>query len=227
MISITAPAAPYGYAPIMIKDPFSGLSHLAGGVLASVGAVWLVARSGPSAGAVASACVYGACLVVLYAASSAYHLVVASERATRLLRLFDHAAIFAMVAGTCTPVFWRAFSGRTLAVVLGAIWGVAVAGVVFKLAWRGAPRGLYTGLYVAMGWGSALCAPALLAAVPRAALALVVAGGVTYTLGAVVYAAKRPNPFPRVFGFHEIWHLFVLGGSALHYAAIALIVAHA
>jgi hemolysin III len=104
------------------------------------------------------------------------------------------------------------------------MWGAAIAGVVFKLVWRGAPRALYTGLYVAMGWASALSAPALVASLPRAAVALVVAGGVTYTAGAIVYALRRPNPLPRVFGFHEIWHLFVLGGSALHYAAIALIV---
>lgn len=208
----------------MIKDPVSGLSHLAGAVVASLGVAWLVVRAGPTRGALASAWVYGACLVALYAASSAYHLVVASERATRLLRLLDHAAIFAMVAGTCTPIFWCAFSGRTLGLVLGAIWGVAALGVAFKLAWRGAPRALYTGIYVAMGWGSALCAPRLAASLPHAALALVVAGGVTYTCGAIVYALRRPNPFPRIFGFHEIWHLFVLGGSALHYAAVALIV---
>jgi hemolysin III len=208
----------------VIKDPFSGLSHLVGGLVAIFGMGWLVARSGPTTGAMVTAWVYGACLVALYLASSAYHLVVASERATRVLRLIDHAAIFAMVAGTCTPVFYRALSGRTLAIVLGAMWGAAAVGIVFKLAWRGAPRALYTAIYVAMGWSSVLFAPALVSNLPRAALALVVAGGVTYTCGALVYAVKRPNPFPRVFGFHEIWHLFVLGGSALHYAAVALIV---
>ena len=207
----------------VVKDTFSGLSHLIGALVALVGAGLLVTRAGPTAGAIACTCVYGACLVALYLASAAYHLVVAGESATRVLRLIDHAAIFSMVAGTCTPIFYRAFSGRALVLVLGAMWAVAIVGIVLKLAWRGAPRSVYTAAYVAMGWSSILCAPTLVSALPRAALALVVAGGVTYTCGALVYAVKRPNPFPRVFGFHEIWHLFVLGGSALHYAAIALI----
>ena len=205
---------------MMMKDPFSGLSHLAGALVSCAGAAWLISRAGPSAGATFCACVYGVSLIALYAASAAYHLVVASERVTRILRLCDHAAIFAMVAGTCTPLFHRAFSGRALALGLGAMWTTAALGVVFKIAWRGAPRALYTGMYVAMGWSSAVCAPALVASLPRAAMALVVAGGVTYTAGAIVYALRRPNPLPRVFGFHEIWHLFVLGGSVLHFFAI-------
>lgn len=211
----------------MIKDAFSGLSHLAGALVALFAVGFLVARAGPTAGAIACACIYGACLVALYLASATYHLVVASERATRVLRVVDHAAIFSMVAGTCTPVFYRAFSGRTLALVLGAMWTTAFLGIVLELTWRRAPRFVYTGVYVAMGWSTLLCVPALLSALPRSALALVIAGGVTYTCGALVYALKRPNPFPRVFGFHEIWHVFVLGGSALHFAAVALIVTRA
>lgn len=209
--------------PSVVKDTFSGLSHLSGALVALIGVGLLVTHTRPAAGAIVCTCVYGACLVALYLASAAYHLVIASERATRVLRLIDHAAIFSMVAGTCTPIFYRAFSGRALVLVLGAMWAVAIVGIVLKLAWRRAPRFVYTAAYVAMGWSSILCAPALVSELPRAALGLVVAGGVTYTLGALVYALKRPDPFPRVFGFHEIWHVFVLGGSALHFAAIALI----
>jgi hemolysin III len=207
----------------MLKDSFSGLSHLAGGVLALAGGAWLVVRTTPNAGAIACTCVYGACLVALFAASSMYHLVVASQRTTRVLRLIDHMAIFVMVAGTCTPLFYRAFSGPACAWVLAAIWSAAAAGIVFKLVWRNAPRALYTTIYVAMGWGAVLCGPALFHSLPSATFALVVVGGVVYTCGAVVYGLRRPSPFPT-FGFHEIWHLFVLGGSALHYAAIALVV---
>jgi hemolysin III len=206
---------------LRIKDPFSGFSHLIGLALAVAGFAWLLARRGDDPGMNAGVCIYGASLIALYAASSAYHLVVAGERAARTLRALDHVAIFLLVAGTCTPVFCRAFEGTARTSMLAAVWGAALAGIVMRAAWRGAPRAIYTALYVAMGWMIVLRWPEVRRAVPSAALFLVVAGGVTYTVGAVVYALRRPDPFPRVFGFHEIWHLFVLGGSALHFAAVA------
>jgi len=205
-----------------VKDPVSGLSHLAGCVVALGGVAWLLVRGPHDVGTVLTSATYGICLVVLYAASAIYHLVIANEKVTRRLRLFDHVAIFLMVAGTCTPVFFRAFTGTTRVVMMLVVWSVALAGIAFKLLWREAPRWLYTTLYVAMGWGIVLQWSKLL--LPSGALALVLAGGVTYTVGALVYAIKRPNPFPNVFGFHEIWHLFVLGGSVLHFVAIAQLV---
>jgi hemolysin III len=104
--------------------------------------------------------------------------------------------------------------------MLGGIWLVAVAGIVLRLSWMHAPRALYTAMYVGMGWFIVVEAGTVVRVLSGLALSLVVAGGVVYTIGAIVYAAKRPNPYPRVFGFHEIWHLFVLAGSALHFAAI-------
>lgn len=205
----------------MLKDPFSGLSHLAGFVLALVGFVWLALRTVDDVALSRAITLYGASLMALYAASSAYHLINAGERTTRLLRALDHLAIFLLIAGTCTPVFCRAFEGSARALMLGGIWGAAIFGIALRVLWRTAPRAIYTTLYVAMGWMVVVRWQAVRVAVPGAALALVVMGGVVYTLGAVVYALRRPNPFPSVFGFHEIWHLFVLGGSALHFAAVA------
>jgi hemolysin III len=202
-----------------LRDPFSGLSHLAGFVVALAGLAWLAERTGGdvSRGVV----IYGASLLALYAASSAYHLVAAGERTTRVLRALDHLAIFFLIAGTCTPLFCRAFEGSTRTLMLAGIWGAAAAGIAMRVLWRKAPRALYTGLYVAMGWMVVLRWQAVQHALPTTALVLVVMGGLTYTLGAVVYALRRPDPFPQRFGFHEIWHLFVLGGSALHFAAVA------
>jgi len=190
-------------------------------VLASAGFAWLAASFGADRGMNAGVCIYSASLIALYAASSAYHLFVAGERTTRLLRALDHLAIFLLVAGTCTPVFLRAFEGATRTVMLVAIWGVAIGGILVRALWRSAPRALYTALYVAMGWMVVLRWHDVRHALPALALFLIVAGGVTYTLGAAVYALRKPDPFPRVFGFHEIWHLFVLGGSVLHFAAVA------
>jgi hemolysin III len=208
-----------------VKDPVSGFSHLGGCVLALAGlvALFVYARNSTDMGGRACVLVYGVCLVALYAASSAYHLVIADERMTRALRLFDHIAIFTMIAGTCTPLYYFAFSGTTRLVMISGIWGAALVGILFKITWRTAPRVLYTSVYVAMSWGLVIRGPALVAALPASVCALVVAGGLTYTAGAIVYAVRRPDPFPSIFGFHEIWHLFVLGGSALHFGAIALL----
>jgi|SRR5579859_2827924 len=206
-----------------VRDPVSGYSHLAGCALACIGAAALLARAA-SLDARVTGVVYGACLVALYAASSAYHLAPSGEVLRRRLRSLDHAAIFLLIAGTCTPVFWRAFDGVARVAMLAGVWVVGALGIAFRLAWPKAPRWLYTAMYVAMGWMFVIQGPRGFHALPAVAMGLVLAGGVTYTAGAVVYALKRPDPFPRVFGFHEIWHLFVLAGSALHYAAVAAIV---
>lgn len=211
-------------ATFRARDPVSGYSHLAGLVFAALGALVLIARSAGSAASLATSATYAACLLALYAASSAYHLVPGSDSLTRTLRKLDHGAIFLMIAGTCTPVFVRAFDGRARVAMLATVWGLALVGILARVLWMNAPRALYTAMYLAMGWLVVVKGPRALAALPALATALVVAGGVTYTLGAVVYATKRPNPAPPQFGFHEIWHLFVLGGSALHYAAVFVLV---
>jgi hemolysin III len=203
------------------KDPVSGFTHLAGLAFAIPGVAWLLARRLDDGPPTPSLYIYGASLIALYAASSAYHLAVAGARTTRALRALDHLAIFFLVAGTCTPVFCEAFSGTVRTAMLTAVWGAAIAGIAVRLAWRGAPRLVHTSLYVAMGWLLVLRWRDVLRALPETALILVIAGGATYTLGAVVYAIQRPNPWPRRFGFHEIWHVFVLGGSAFHFAAVA------
>lgn len=208
-----------------VKDPVSGLSHFAGLVVAIVAVSFLlgyVYARGDRARLVMTGA-YGASLVALYGASSVYHLVLASPRVTRWLRLLDHSAIYLLIAGTSTPIFHRAFHGTMHTAMLGLVWGLAALGIVLKLAWRGAPRLLYTAIYVAMGWLVIVRWSDVVRELPAVVLGLVVAGGVTYTLGAVVYATKHPDPRPNVFGFHEIWHLFVLGGSTLHFAAVAVL----
>jgi hemolysin III len=222
---MSAPASSSWAAPPRrwrARDPFSGYSHLTGLALGFVGAVLLlVLRRDHGTASMLTALVYGVCLVNLYASSSVYHLLPSEGAMRARLRKLDHAAIFLMIAGTCTPIFWRAFDGGARAVMLSGIWVLAAAGIVFRFVWLSAPRLLYTLVYLAMGWMFVVQGPRGFHALPGLALSLVLVGGLTYTLGAVVYALKRPNPFPPVFGFHEIWHLFVLAGSAFHYAAIA------
>jgi hemolysin III len=205
------------------REPFSGLSHLAGFVLAVVGAgvLAVLARDGQRIAAL----IYAASLVLLYAASSAYHLVDRGHAVTMRLRRLDHAAIFFLIAGTSTPLFVAALGGGARVFMLAAVWGMALVGVLFRTFWLTAPRWLYTATYLATGWVVVLRWKAVVAGLGSGAFALLVAGGVVYSLGALVYALKWPDPRPGRFGFHEVWHLFVLVASALHFAAIAVVVA--
>lgn len=208
-----------------VKDPVSGLSHFAGLVVGIAAVSFLlgyVYARGDRTALLANAA-YGVSLIALYTSSSVYHLVFASPRVTRWLRLLDHCAIYLLIAGTCTPVFHYVFHGAMHGAMLAIVWGLAALGIALKLAWRGAHRLVYTSIYVAMGWLAVVRWSDVVRELPGAVLGLIVAGGITYTLGAVVYATKHPDPKPDVFGFHEIWHLFVLGGSALHFAAVAML----
>lgn len=207
-----------------VRDPVSGFSHLGGLVASVVALAWLFGRGARGPGGSALLLVYGAGLISVYLASALYHLIPASSRVARRLRLFDHLSIFVMVAGTSTPLFVRALDGVARVVMLTLVWGLALVGAVFKVAAPRAPRWASTSFYVAMGWCVVVQWSRIQAGLPLAAIALLVAGGLAYTVGALVYGLKRPNPIPRVIGFHEVWHFFVLLGSALHFGAIALVV---
>ena len=200
------------------RDPFSGYSHLVGLGLAVLGGIWLATAS--SGASLVPVLVYAACMVALYAASSAYHLIDLGADVTARLRRFVHAAIFLMIAGTSTPLFAHALTGSTRTFMLAAVWGVAAVGILFRTFWLGAPRWFYVATYLAAGWIVVLRWKAVVAGLPAISLGLLVAGGVVYSLGAVVYATKWPDPLPKRFGFHEIWHLFVMAASALHFGAI-------
>jgi hemolysin III len=190
-----------------LKDPVSGFLHVAGFVLALIGAGFLLGRAHGTE-SIAIVAVYGVCLVMLYAASAIYHLMPAGERLTRALRLLDHIAIFLLVAGTSTPVIYRALSGSARVWMLAMIWGLALIGTIVKITWSSAPRAVYTAMYVVMGWSVI----GVLRALPIACSAYVVAGALVYTAGALIYAFRW---FPRA------WHVSVLLGSALHFLAIA------
>lgn len=210
-----------------LREPFSGLSHLAGAVLAVAGLISLLAMAvaaGSVERAVASG-VYGGSLVALYAASSLYHLLPVSEAATYRLRKLDHAMIFVLIAGTYTPVCLLALEGAWRWGLLGAVWTLALGGVALKLRRVGSHPWLTVSLYLGLSWMSLAALPVLLQALPVGALFWIVAGGIVYSAGAIVYAARRPDFFPGVFGHHELWHLFVIAGSACHFWAVARYIA--
>jgi hemolysin III len=210
-----------------LREPVNGLVHLAGGLLASVGLVVLLATAA-SAGRVDQLLafgVFGLSLVALYTTSTLYHLLPLSPTGVARLRRLDHMTIFVLIAGTYTPFCLLALDGVWGGGLLGLIWGLALCGVLLKLLWMNAPRWLSVALYLGMGWVALAAAPALFEAVPAGGMAWVLAGGLAYSAGALVYGLKRPNPIPGVFGFHELWHLFVMAGSACHFWAVLRYVA--
>lgn len=169
--------------------------------------------------------VYGVSALLLFTVSATYHLFTWSPRTRVLLKRFDHANIFLIIAGSYTPFAVLLLDPGKSRILLWGIWTGAVAGVAFRVFWVGAPRWLYVPVYVAMGWTAVFFLPEFLSAGGAVVLTLIIAGGVLYSLGGVIYAIKRPNPWPGWFGFHEIFHACTLGGFLTQLIAVFLVVA--
>jgi hemolysin III len=203
------------------RPALRGVFHLIAAMAAIAGAVFLVLLSG-SARAYVGGSIFGASLILLYTTSAAYHRITWTPRLRAIVKRLDHATIFTLIAGTYTPFCLLVMNTAWGISVLSVVWGLAGAGIVMKLIWPGAPRWLSVLLYATVGWVALVAATELAAWFTVVPLALLLLGGIMYTLGGVIYAAARPNPCPRVFGYHEIFHLFVIAGSVLHYSLVAI-----
>ena len=205
------------------KPRLRGVSHqYAFFVSLAWGIALVVAASGRLA--IAAAAIYASAVSALLGTSALYHRITWQPRARRWMRRLDHSMIFVLIAGTYTPVALLALSGTLGTVVLLVVWGGAVAGMIFKLAWIDAPKWLFAAVYVALGWVSVVILGQLPAAIGWTGVVGLVAGGLLYTAGAVVYASGRPDPVPGVFGYHEVFHALVIAGVVLHYAVVAFAV---
>ncbi len=207
------------------KDPISGLTHVASAAAALAGGGVLVLAGPASFLARLALLAYSLSLVLMFSASSAYHLVKTSAARERLLRKLDHTAIFLLIAGTYTPVCVMVLTGGWRWGLLSAVWALALIGIAFKLFYIQAPRWLSVSLYMLMGWLGVVVFGQLVQALPWPAFAWLLAGGLLYTVGAVVYATRRPNFFPGTFGFHELWHVFVTAAGAAHFVFVLVYVA--
>jgi hemolysin III len=210
-------------APIP-KPRLRGVSHQWAFFVSLVtGAVLVIAA--PSGRATFAAAVYAVTVAALFGTSALYHRVTwASLGARRWMRRLDHSMIFLLIAGTYTPFALLALDGTLASVILALVWGGAVAGILLKLVWIDAPKGVVAAVYVILGWVAVAAFPDLISEIGIGGVAMVAAGGVLYTLGAVVYAVKRPDPSPTVFGYHEVFHALVIAAAALQYAAVAFFV---
>ena len=195
-------------------------SHLLAAVASLAGYAVLLYNSSGSATKIVLSSIYSLCAVFLFACSAIYHGRKTGEDERTLWRRLDHIAIFFMIAGAYTPVSYLYLDGGWRWGIIGVQWLLVILGVVFTLVHIHGPRWLTAVIYVLMGWMLLIPLNQLLAAMPMQSILLVFGGGIAYTLGAVLYAIKKPNPFPGIFGFHEIFHLLVILGATLHYLMI-------
>lgn len=210
-----------------MREPVNGLTHLFAALAAVVGLVVLLIQSRADFLKQQSLLVYGASLVLMMSASAAYHLTQGSPRRIQLLRKLDHSAIFILIAGTYTPVCVNLLSGFWQWGMFSIIWALAVIGSISKIVLINTPRWFTALVYLIMGWLAILGFSEIIVVLPVGALIWLVLGGVVFTLGAIVYITKLMNFFPGVFGFHEVWHIFVIVGCLCHFVLMAVYVAPA
>ena len=205
-----------------VKPRLRGWLHAATAPLALVAGIVLVALAPTATGRLGGA-VFLAASVLLFGTSGIYHRRSWGPRGEAVMRRLDHANIFVFIAASYTPMALLMLQGRSQTTLLAMIWSAALAGLAFRLFWLSAPRWLYTALYLVMGWAAVGWMRAFYASGGLTVLLLILAGGVCYSVGAVVYARKRPDPSPTWFGFHEIFHAGTIAGFACHYVAISII----
>jgi hemolysin III len=208
----------------VIKPLMRGWSHVLAFTVVAVLGIIMLAVAGASASDRLWLAIYVAGTLTMFGVSSLYHCLRWRARGRAIMRRLDHSAIFLAIAGAYTPIMAVALAGWQKVVVLGAAWGGAAIGMALEWLPVHVPRPLFTAMYVIVGWSAAIAFPQLHTNLGGVGFGLVLGGGLLYTLGAVVYAAKWPDPWPRVFGFHEIFHLFTIAGAGCHLAAIGLYV---
>nr|WP_328701945.1 hemolysin III family protein [Aestuariimicrobium ganziense] len=204
-----------------VKPKLRGWLHTVMAPITLFGGLTLLVIT-PTLGGRAAAAVYLLASLALFGHSALYHRGHWTDRVGAVFRRVDHANIFVFIAGTYTPLTVQLLEGRSRVVLLTLIWSAALLGVAFRVLWLGAPRWLYTLLYVAMGWAAVGWMGQFWTAGGPLVVALIVAGGLVYTVGALVYARKRPDPWPTWFGFHEIFHSCTVVAAACHFTAIVL-----
>lgn len=208
-----------------LKDPVSGFLHVFGAALSVVGLILLLVKTASTGGTAwhyASFTVFGAGLILLYSASSIYHLLNLKEKTMLVFRKIDHIMIFVLIAATYTPICLLPLRGPWGWGLFAAVWASAVAGIVLKAVFFQTPRWLYTACYVLMGWACVICIVPIVQAIPLGGLLWLLGGGIAYSLGAVFYATKWPGRNAKWFGFHEVFHVLILIGSLCHYLLVYL-----
>lgn len=207
-----------------VKDPGSAITHFIGMLMAVFAAVPLIIKAThePSPIYVVSIAIYATSLILLYAASTTYHTFDRSEKVNTILKKIDHMMISVLIAGSYTPICLLVLGGRLGIILLAIVWSIAIAGILIKAFWVYCPKWVSSVLYIGMGWTCVLAFTQLLNSMSPAAFGWLLAGGLIYTAGGIIYALKLPifNMKHKDFGSHEIFHLFVMGGSICHFVVM-------
>lgn len=206
-----------------VREPINAYTHLIGAGLSFIGTILLLTQGGSGSPltttAAVSSIIFGLSLILLYTASGIYHLVQAKDSVLLKLKKLDHCMIFILIAGSYTPFCLISLEGVWKWGIIITVWSLALVGITLKLCWIDMPRWLSTGFYIGMGWVALFALKPLYAALTTGAFFWLVAGGLMYTIGGVIYGIKKPNISTR-FGFHELFHIFVMLGSTCHYWAV-------
>ena len=214
---------------LTIKDPGSALTHFIGMLLAILASVPLLALAASRDGqnAVLAFAIFACSMILLYGASTTYHTFNISEHVNKILRKIDHMMIFILIAGTYTPVCLIVLGNNAGYRLLALVWGIAIAGILVNALWINCPKWFSSLVYIAMGWICVLAFRQIVLALPKSAFLWLLTGGLIYTAGGIIYALKLPifNATHKNFGSHEIFHLFVMGGSLCHYVMMYAFVA--
>ena len=201
-----------------------GVSHVLAAIVATTLGAPLLLLIADSPRAYVGGAIFAASLILLYGTSAAYHRINWTPLFRAIISRMDHSMVLVLIAGTYTPFCLLVLGNAWGITMLSVVWGIAGVGIILNTAWPGTPRWLRVGFYVALGWVALVAAAELAARLAAAPMALLVLGGVLYTVAGLMYAIKKPDPYPRVFGYLEVFHLFVIAGSVLHYLAIAIYV---
>lgn len=211
---------------LKIKEPGSAITHFIGMLMAAAAAapLMLKAKTGIQGGTVAAAWIFIISMILLYGASTSYHTFDISEKVNRVLKKLDHAMIFVLIAGTYTPLCILGLGNRMGYIMLVAIWSIAAFGITFKLCWVTCPKWISSVMYILMGWMCMIAAPFLIKEQGKGVFIWLLTGGIIYTIGGILYALKltKFNERHKKFGSHEIFHLFVMGGSFCHFMMVYL-----
>ncbi len=211
-----------------IKDPGSAITHFIGMLMAIFAAIPLLIKAAhePSRIYLVAIAIYAASLILLYAASTTYHTFDRSKKVNTILKKIDHMMISVLIAGSYTPICLLVLKGKLGWILFGIVWGIALVGILIKAFWVYCPRWVSSVLYIGMGWTCVLAFTQLLNSLSPAAFGWLLAGGIIYTVGGVIYALKLPifNMKYKNFGSHEIFHLFVMGGSMCHFVVMYVFV---
>lgn len=206
-------------------DPISSETHFIGACLSLIGLLFMIligVKNDTSPTVLVSAVIFGVSLIALYSASSIYHYFSGNDKVKTILRKLDHSMIYVLIVGTYTPVVISCMEAPHSYLFLGILWTIAIAGIIVKVLWLNAPRAIATSIYLILGWAVVFDFQSF-QGVPMNCLSLIAAGGIAYSIGAFIYIFKKPN-ISIQFGFHELFHIFVMIGSLLHYFAIILLI---